>query len=72
MLEDVGFDTTTTWEPAGLARVTQVSLFDGIVQKDRAPQMDAEMMPTNSVESTPGSSAMDIRHRIHKTERSRR
>lgn len=53
MLEDVGFYTTTTWEPADLARVTQVALFDGIMQRDRAPQMDAEMMPTNSVESTP-------------------
>jgi CheY-like chemotaxis protein len=44
MLEDAGFDTTTTWNPADLVRLTQIALFDAVVLADHAPQMDAEMM----------------------------
>jgi CheY-like chemotaxis protein len=44
MLEDAGFDTTTTWDPADLARLTQIVRFDAIMLADHAPQMDAEMM----------------------------
>jgi CheY-like chemotaxis protein len=44
MLEDAGFDTTTTWNPADLVRLTQIALFDAVVLADHASQMHAEMM----------------------------
>lgn len=42
MLEDAGFDTTTTWDPADLARLVQGCPFDVLMLRDHPPDMDAE------------------------------
>ena len=42
MLEDAGFDTTTTWDPADLAPLTNKDLLDGLILSDHPPLRNAE------------------------------
>jgi DNA-binding response OmpR family regulator len=44
MLEDAGFDTTTTWEAADFARLLDENLFHLLIMGDHPPQADAEVM----------------------------
>jgi len=46
MLEDAGFDTTTTWDPADFARLVQGGPFDVLMLRDHPPDMDAEAILT--------------------------
>jgi len=42
MLEDAGFDTTTTWDVTDLARCSECDFFHLLIVGDHPPQMDAE------------------------------
>jgi CheY-like chemotaxis protein len=42
MLEDAGFDTTTTWNLIDLARCSERDFFHLLIIGDHPPQMDAE------------------------------
>ncbi len=44
MLEDAGFDTTTTRDAIDLARLLRENLFHLLIMGDHPPQMDAEVM----------------------------
>jgi DNA-binding response OmpR family regulator len=40
MLEDAGFDTTTTWDTSRSRTLNQKDLFDGLILSDHPPQMN--------------------------------
>lgn len=42
MLEDAGFDTTTTWDVTDLTRCSECDFFHLLIVGDHPPQMDAE------------------------------
>jgi CheY-like chemotaxis protein len=42
MLEDAGFDTTTTWDVTDLTRCSECDFFRLLIVGDHPPQMDAE------------------------------
>jgi CheY-like chemotaxis protein len=44
MLEDAGFDTTTTWDAIDLERSCACNVFHLLIIGDHPPQMDAEAM----------------------------
>jgi DNA-binding response OmpR family regulator len=44
MLEDAGFDTTTTWDKLDFARLLGGGLFDLLIIGDHPPDMDAEVI----------------------------
>ena len=41
MLEDAGFDTTTTWDAMDLVRLLEGNLFHLLIMGDHPPQMNA-------------------------------
>jgi DNA-binding response OmpR family regulator len=44
VLEDMGFDTTTTWNVADLERLVEECSFNVLIVGDHPPRMDAEAM----------------------------
>ena len=44
MLEDAGFDTTTTWNAIDVTRLLEERLFHLLIMGDHPPQMDAEII----------------------------
>jgi CheY-like chemotaxis protein len=44
MLEDAGFDTTTTWDAMDVDRLLERDLFHLLIMGNHPPQMDAEVM----------------------------
>jgi len=45
-LEDAGFDTTTTWDPADFARLAERGVFDVLVLGDHPPLINPEVILT--------------------------
>lgn len=45
-LENAGFDTTTTWDPADFARLAQGGTFDLLILGDHPPLINAEVIVT--------------------------
>ena len=44
LLEDAGFDTTTTWDASGVTRLLQAERFGLVLIGNHPPQMDAEII----------------------------